>query len=81
MPDWPTVNGALERTFTFADFVEAMTFVNDVARVAEEAGHHPDIAISWNKVTLRLWDHHSDAITEQDRTLASTIAALPTVPS
>ena len=67
--------------FTFADFAEAMAFVNDVAAVAEEAGHHPDIAISWNKVTLRLWDHHTDAITEQDHALASAIDVLPTVRS
>ena len=76
MTDWPTVDGALERTFAFADFVEAMAFVNRVAKVAEEAGHHPDIAISWNKVTLRLWDHHTDAITDLDRALAATIGAL-----
>jgi 4a-hydroxytetrahydrobiopterin dehydratase len=76
LTDWATVDGALERTFTFTDFVEAMAFVNGVAKVAEEAGHHPDIAISWNKVTLRLWDHHSDSITDLDRVLAATIDAL-----
>jgi 4a-hydroxytetrahydrobiopterin dehydratase len=81
MSDWPTVDKALARTFVFSDFVEAMTFVDDVAKVAEEAGHHPDIAISWNKVTLRLWDHHKDAITDQDRTLAATIDALPSARS
>ena len=76
MTDWPVVDGALERTFTFGDFVEAMVFVNDVAKIAEDAGHHPDIAISWNTVTLRLWDHHTSAITDQDRALAATIGAL-----
>jgi 4a-hydroxytetrahydrobiopterin dehydratase len=81
MADWPTVDGALERTFTFTDFVGAMVFVNDVAKVAEEASHHPDIAISWNKVTLRLWDHHTSAITDQDRALAATIGALSSASS
>jgi len=79
MTGWPTVDGALERTFIFTDFAEAMAFVNSVAKVAEEAGHHPDIAISWNKVTLRLWDHHTDAITDLDRALATTIEALSSV--
>lgn len=73
MPDWPTVSGALERTFTFADFAEAMVFVNRVAELAESAGHHPDITISWNTVTLRLWDHHDDAITDRDYRLAAEI--------
>ena len=81
MADWPTVDGALEQTFTFTDFVEAMAFVNDVARVAEDAGHHPDISISWNKVTLRLWDHHTNAITDQDRAVAATIGVLSSVSS
>ena len=76
MTDWPIVDGALARTFTFDEFAEAMTFVNAVAKIAEDAGHHPDIAISWNKVTLRLWDHHTDTITDLDRSLASTIDAL-----
>jgi 4a-hydroxytetrahydrobiopterin dehydratase len=81
MTDWPAVDGALERTFAFADFVEATAFVNDVAKVAEDAGHHPDIAISWNKVTLRLWDHHTNAITDQDHALAATIGALSSASS
>jgi 4a-hydroxytetrahydrobiopterin dehydratase len=76
MADWTTIDGALERQFTFADFVEAMAFVNRVAEIAEEAGHHPDIAISWNKVTLRLWDHHAAAITDKDHALAARIDAL-----
>jgi len=76
MADWTTSDGALERQFTFTDFVEAMVFVNRVAEIAEEAGHHPDIAISWNKVTLRLWDHHTDAITDKDHALAARFDAL-----
>ena len=76
MADWTTSDGALERQFTFTDFVEAMVFVNRVAEIAEEAGHHPDIAISWNKVTLRLWDHHTATITDKDRSLAAQFDAL-----
>ena len=51
---WQEVDGALERTFTFRNFVEALAFVNRVGDLAESEGHHPDIAIRWNTVVLRL---------------------------
>lgn len=76
MSDWTEVDGALEKRFTFANFVEAMTFVNRVADAAEAAGHHPDIAISWNRVTLRVSTHDADAITEKDHSLVAAIDAL-----
>jgi 4a-hydroxytetrahydrobiopterin dehydratase len=69
-PGWAEIDGALEREFRFADFVEALAFVNDVGALAEEEGHHPDIAIHWNRVTLRWWTHVKNAITERDRALA-----------
>jgi 4a-hydroxytetrahydrobiopterin dehydratase len=76
MNDWPEVDGALEKTFVFADFVEAMTFVNRVADAAEAAGHHPDIAISWNRVTLRVSTHDAGTITQKDHELVAAIDAL-----
>ena len=54
----------------FADFAEALAFVNRVGALAEAEGHHPDIAIHWNRVTLRWWTHVRDAITERDHELA-----------
>jgi 4a-hydroxytetrahydrobiopterin dehydratase len=71
MPEgWEEVEGALERTFRFNDFAHAIDFVNRVAQVAEDEEHHPDIAIHWNKVTLRWWTHAGDAITDRDYELA-----------
>jgi 4a-hydroxytetrahydrobiopterin dehydratase len=71
LPDgWGEVDGALEREFRFADFAEALAFVNRVGELAEAEGHHPDVAIHWNKVTLRWWTHVRDAITERDAELA-----------
>jgi 4a-hydroxytetrahydrobiopterin dehydratase len=67
---WSEVDGALERRFRFADFAEAMAFVNRLAAAAEEANHHPDLAISWNAVTVRWWTHAKQAITERDSELA-----------
>jgi 4a-hydroxytetrahydrobiopterin dehydratase len=73
---WAEVDGALEREFTFEDFDEAMVFVNRVAELAEEADHHPDIDIRWNRVTLRWSTHSAGGITDRDRELAVQSAAL-----
>jgi 4a-hydroxytetrahydrobiopterin dehydratase len=68
---WVEVNGALEREFEFADFAEALEFVNRVGAVAEEANHHPDVEIHWNRVKLRWWTHVTGSITDADRALAA----------
>ncbi len=76
-PDgWAEVDGALERSFRFRDFAEALEFVNRVAAVAEEANHHPDIEIHWNRVRLRWWTHTANAITERDHELAERVNEL-----
>jgi 4a-hydroxytetrahydrobiopterin dehydratase len=67
---WSEVDGALEREFQFADFAEALAFVNRVGELAEAADHHPDVAIHWNRVTLRWWTHVRNAITYRDHELA-----------
>jgi 4a-hydroxytetrahydrobiopterin dehydratase len=67
---WAEVDRALEREFRFRDFAEALAFVNRVGELAEAEDHHPDIALHWNRVTLRWWTHVRDAITERDAELA-----------
>jgi len=66
---WQEIDGALEREFRFADFAEALAFVNRVGEAAEAANHHPDVEIHWNRVKLRWWTHVADAITERDHEL------------
>jgi 4a-hydroxytetrahydrobiopterin dehydratase len=73
---WVEVDGALEREFRFADFAEALGFVNRVGELAEEANHHPDIEISWNRVRLRWWTHVTSSITDRDRELAERSGGL-----
>ena len=68
---WAEVDGALEREFRFKDFREALAFVNRVGEAAEAANHHPDVAIHWNRVTLRWWTHFKRAITDRDVELAA----------
>jgi 4a-hydroxytetrahydrobiopterin dehydratase len=70
---WELRNGRLRKQFTFRTFLRAITFVNSVAYVAESAGHHPDITINYNKVTLRIITHSEGAITDRDFSLAGEI--------
>ncbi len=78
--DWHllTLNGiaTIEKKFKFKDFAEAMKFVNKVAAIAEEEGHHPDIKISWNKVTLQLTTHAIKGLSENDFIMAAKIDTL-----
>ncbi len=77
-PEWRLEEGAtrLVRRFEFGDFRKAMEFVNRVADIAEEEGHHPDIAIHWNRVDLVLWTHKIGGLHENDFILAAKISRL-----
>jgi 4a-hydroxytetrahydrobiopterin dehydratase len=68
---WSEVDGALEREFVFDGFPQAIAFVNRVAGLAEAENHHPDIAVSFKRVTLRWTTHSAGGITEHDRQLAA----------
>jgi len=72
-PAWKLQGGKLVREWTFADFVEAMNFVNRVATLAEATGHHPDIDIRYNRVVLGLISHDAGGITTRDMTMAGRI--------
>ena len=67
---WITRDGALERTFVLSSFSDAIAFVNRVAELAEKEDHHPDIAVSYKKVTLRWTSHSEGGITDRDYALA-----------
>ena len=73
---WDDQDGNLVKRIEKADFAEALAYVNEIGRLAEEADHHPDIEISWNKVTLRLSTHSEGRITDKDHDLAARIDAL-----
>jgi 4a-hydroxytetrahydrobiopterin dehydratase len=76
VPDWNLADSAIVRTFTLGNFVEAVEFVNQVTELAEEANHHPDVDIRWNKVTLSLSTHSKGGLTQADFDLARQIDAL-----
>ncbi|MCX7624283.1 MAG: 4a-hydroxytetrahydrobiopterin dehydratase [Thermomicrobium sp.] len=73
---WEREGDALVREFRLKNFREAMAFVNEVAEVAEELRHHPDIAIRYNRVRLALTTHDAGGVTERDLELARRIDAL-----
>jgi 4a-hydroxytetrahydrobiopterin dehydratase len=75
MPEWTRDGDAIQRHWRFADFKAAMIFVNGVAAVAEKANHHPDIAIHYDEVTLRLWSHDAGGVSARDFDLARKISA------
>ena len=70
---WELRDGRLRKQYTFRTFLRAIAFVNGVAYLAEGAGHHPDITINYNKVTLRLITHSAGALTDRDFSLAANI--------
>ena len=72
-PGWELVGGALVKVVACDGFVGALTFVNEVGRLAEEVNHHPDIDIRYNRVTMALVTHDSGGITQRDLDMARTI--------
>ncbi len=69
-------NGEITRPFRFKNFVEAIAFVNKVAGIAEELGHHPDITINYNRVTLSVATHDAGGLTAKDFELAEKVNRL-----
>lgn len=73
IPEWELEGKKIARTIEFDGFAEAVDFVNDVAEIAEDEGHHPDIDIRDNKVILSLTTHDAGGITELDIEVASRL--------
>lgn len=76
LPNWSVHNNALQITRKFKDFIEAIAFVNQLVAPSEAAGHHPDIAISYNKVSISLTTHDAGGLTQKDFDLAQVISKI-----
>ena len=76
LPGWKLEAGQLTQEWTFGDFPAAIHFVNQVAPLAEQAGHHPDIDIRYNRVRLSLVSHDAGGITHRDISMAKRISEL-----
>lgn len=78
LPAWKVEKEELARTLTCKDFLAAIEFVNQVAKLAEAAGHHPDIDLRYNKVRLSLTTHDAGGLTAKDFDLAAGVDLLET---
>jgi len=76
IPEWTLKENAIERTFQFKDFKEAIDFVNEVAETADKEDHHPDIHIYYNKVRIELTTHKIKGLSKNDFILAAKIDEL-----
>lgn len=63
----------IHKSFTFDDFAQALAFTNKVGAVAEEKQHHPDIYLTWGKVTIEILTHEAGNLTGADFELAEQI--------
>jgi 4a-hydroxytetrahydrobiopterin dehydratase len=73
---WERKGDAIAKTFERGDFVGSVGFVDSLVGPAEEMGHHPDLEISWDKVTVSLSSHSEGGLTAADFELAAKIDAL-----
>ncbi|MCB0900160.1 MAG: 4a-hydroxytetrahydrobiopterin dehydratase [Actinobacteria bacterium] len=76
LPDWAGDTASLRRAVEFADFPTAIAAVGEVAEIAEEINHHPDIDIRWRTVTFSLSTHSAGGVTQLDIELAHRIDAV-----
>ncbi len=76
VPSWSLRDGHLFRSFKFKNFLEAIDFVNSVAKLSEKEGHHPNIIIRYNRVDMELWTHAVKGLSENDFILAAKIDGL-----
>lgn len=74
---WSFEQGHLAKSYTFSDFGGALDFVNRIGAIAQEQGHHPDIYMTWGKVSVEIWTHKIDGLTESDFILAAKFDEVP----
>jgi 4a-hydroxytetrahydrobiopterin dehydratase len=74
---WNRDGDAIVREFDRGDFVGSVRFVDSLVEPAEELAHHPDVAISWSTVTVRITTHSEGGLTPADFELARRIDQLP----
>jgi 4a-hydroxytetrahydrobiopterin dehydratase len=74
---WAFEQGHLAKSYHFPDFAGALAFVNRIGAISEEQGHHPDLYMTWGKVSLEIWTHKIDGLTESDFILAAKFDEVP----
>ncbi len=78
LPGWEFDGEAITKTYALPSFRDAIEFINDIADVAEEANHHPDLEIYYDEVVVSLRTHSLDAVTDNDVRMAAEVESLVT---
>lgn len=76
LPLWQYKDNALERVYTGTSYLESLEVLNRVARLSEEADHHPDLTLQWRRLTIRYWTHVAHGVTGLDFELARRVEGL-----
>lgn len=78
LESWELLENKIFKRYNLTDFVSAIEFVNSIGHLAEEEGHHPDMHISYDKMTMELWTHAINGLTINDFIMAAKIDDLYT---
>lgn len=73
---WQIEGGRLTKSYKFNNFASAMALANKIADLAEKQGHHPDLLVRWGELSIELWTHAIDGLSESDFILAAKIDRL-----
>ena len=76
VPGWSFQHNRLYKEFKFRNFTDNMAFLNEVAKLAEAEGHHPDFCVHYNRTEFEIWTHAIDGLSENDFILAAKIDQL-----
>lgn len=76
LPHWRLQDNALERVYDGRSYLEALDKLNAIARLSEEADHHPALSLNWKKLTVRYWTHTARGVTGLDFKLAEAVEKL-----
>ena len=75
LPEWQRAGDAIRRTYECGDFVGSVNFVESMVSPAESLGHHPDLEVSWDRVTVTISTHSEGGLTKADFELAAELDA------
>ena len=74
--NWSYKNNRISKSFEFESYIEGINFVNEIAKIAEQRNHHPDINIGWCKVEISITSHDLGGVTTKCVNLATSIDLL-----
>jgi len=80
LPGWSVTHDGerIAKNWTVKNFMAGMDFFNQVAEIAEEEGHHPDLhVVGYRNVTIEIWTHAIGGLSENDFILAAKIDRIP----